>query len=228
MSNLIKLEKKLNRILDSETEKGYENADTEIISECADMLLRMDSAKRYALTADEYRNSVNGIVGAAGSKKAISHKKIAVLLIAAILILLLAIMATAYTLQKTEIISFSDHYSIFFDKQKGLRKVGGLTFDGVPDGFALAKEGKTAYSVLYEYRRDDKVIIISKDSVYESIDVDNEHGRLERKEINGTEYIIAGGEESFFNIIWEHNKNLYSVFGNIDLDSLMKIALSAK
>lgn len=100
MSNLIKLEKRLNRILDSETEKGYENADTEIISECADMLLRMDSAKRYALTADEYRNSVNGIVGAAGSKKAISHKKITVLLIAAILILLLAIMATAYTLQK--------------------------------------------------------------------------------------------------------------------------------
>ena len=47
MSNLIKLEKRLNRILDSETEKGYENADTEIISECADMLLRMDSAKRY-------------------------------------------------------------------------------------------------------------------------------------------------------------------------------------
>lgn len=81
---------------------------------------------------------------------------------------------------------------------------------------------------MYEYRRDDKVIIISKDSVYESIDVDNEHGRLERKEINGTEYIIAGGEESFFNIIWEHDKNLYSVFGNIDLDSLMKIALSAK
>lgn len=228
MSNLIKLEKRLNRILDSETEKGYENADTEIISECADMLLRMDSAKRYALTTDEYRNSVNGIVGAAGSKKAISHKKITVLLIAAILILLLAIMATAYTLRKTEIISFSDHYSIFFDKQKGLRKVGGLTFDGVPDGFDLAKEDKTAYSVLYEYRRDDKVIIISKDSVYESIDVDNEHGRLERKEINGTEYIIAGGEESFFNIIWEHNKNLYSVFGNIDLDSLMKIALSAK
>ena len=69
MSNLIKLEKRLNRILDSETEKGYENANTEIISECADMLLRMDSAKRYALTADEFvffcqikavRNAVKG------------------------------------------------------------------------------------------------------------------------------------------------------------------------
>lgn len=228
MSNLIKLEKRLNRILDDETEKGYEQADTEIISECSDMLLRMDSAKRYALTADEYRSSVDEIVGEDGAKKVISHKKFTVLLVAAILLLIMAITVTAYELYKADILTFSDHNSIVFEKPNGLRKVGDLTVDCIPEGFVLEKESSGKFSVTNEYYNGDKFIFIGKQSVYESIDVDSEHGELVRKEIDGTEYIIVGGEDSFFSISWEQGKNLYHVYGNIDLDTLMKTVLTVK
>ena len=228
MSNLIKLEKRLNRILDDETEKGYEQADTEIISECSDMLLRMDSAKRYALTADEYRSSVDEIVGEDGAKKVISHKKFTVLLVAAILLLIMAITVTAYELYKADILTFSDHHSIVFEKPNGLRKVGDLTVDCIPEGFVLEKESSGKFSITNEYYNGDKFIFIGKQSVYESIDVDSEHGELVRKEIDGTEYIIVGSEDSFFSISWEQGKNLYHVYGNIDLDTLMKTVLTVK
>lgn len=228
MSNLIKLEKRLNRILDDETEKGYEQADTEIISECSDMLLRMDSAKRYALTADEYRSSVDEIVGEDGAKKVISHKKFTVLLVAAILLLIMAITVTAYELYKADILTFSDHHSIVFEKPNGLRKAGDLTVDCIPEGFVLEKESSGKFSVTNEYHNGDKIIIIDKNSAYESIAVDSEHGDIIRKEIDGTEYIIVGSEDSFFSISWEQGKNLYHVYGNIDLDTLMKTVLTVK
>lgn len=127
MNSFLSLESKLNKTMDEEIQRGYAVMDSDIVLECADMLLRMDTPERYVLTKNECNNSIAVLAEKESGKLKISRKKLIAILIAAILLLALAISATAYSLKKFEIISFDGFSQIIFEKQNQKNSVGNIS-----------------------------------------------------------------------------------------------------
>lgn len=228
MSDLNSLKKKLNEIMDYETEKDYTEMNEALVYECSDMLLRTVPPEEYTLTKEEFRNSVAKITGTPPTLKAVSRKKLAVILVAAILLLALAVSAIAYGQQKLEFISHPDHFSLVADKPRRASHVGALTVGYLPDGFEQCEISQSTYSVMQRFSCGEKSIMISKESFYGNVCIDNENGAPHKETVNGAEFIIAGTEGSNLMAVWIKNKNLYIVSGDIGKDDLIKIALSVR
>lgn len=228
MNSFLSLESKLNKTMDEEIQRGYAVMDSDIVLECSDMLLRMDTPERYVLTKNEYNNSITALIGKERGKIKISRKKLIAILVAAILLLVLAISATAYSLKKHEIISFDGFSQIIFEKQNQKNSAGDILIGYIPDGFVQTENRNQKIYVVCEYENGNDYFIAVKDTIFGKIYVDNEHGDLFTEKKNGIEYIISGNEDKSVSIFWLHNGICYSVSGNIGKDELLKIAESIR
>lgn len=228
MNSFLSLESKLNKTMDEEIQRGYAVMDSDIVLECADMLLRMDTPERYVLTKNECNNSIAVLAEKESGKLKISRKKLIAILIAAILLLALAISATAYSLKKFEIISFDGFSQIIFEKQNQKNSVGNISIGYIPDGFVQTEYRNQGIYVICEYDNGNDYFIAVKDTVFGKTYVDNEHGDLFTEKKNGIEYIISGTEGKSVSIFWLRDGFYYSVSGNIGKDELLKIAESIR
>ena len=227
MSDMASLEFRLNGIMDAETEKDYENADVGLVIECSEALLRMDNAQRYQLLAEEYRASQRLIFGKKSQIRVFSKKKIRVLIVAAILLLLSVLAVTAYEMNKYDIIEFPGFFSVITDK-KHHSLVKELTVGYIPEGFTEAEHIREKYIERKNYHKGDKEIYISRTSAYDVFMADNEHGEIKEMEINGIKYTIYGGMENQSSVMWIFNDCLYSIFGDVDAEEIIKIAMLVK
>ena len=226
MSDMALLEKKLNGIIDAETEKGYERADTGLIAECANTLLRMDNEKRYLLSEEEYRNSTKLIFGEKKKPEAV-HKKIRILLIAAIIILLSLLAATAYELNKYDIIQFPDHLSVITAKKHHPINEE-LSVGYIPEGFSEFEEKQERYTEEIHYCNVAKELYIKKVSSFDTVMVNNGGGIKKKTEENGITYTIYQSTETYSAVMWVANDCLYNVFGDVNEKEIMKIASSVR
>lgn len=229
MDKLKSLEKKLNDMIDTETEKGCAEEDADLVSACCDALLRMDGEEKYRLTSHEYNGAVAELSAKVCAKK-FTRKRLTAVLVAAILMLIVtASVASGYSPKKFDVLNYDDHDAVVFHNSRKNKPVGKLTAEYIPEGFEQVKDESSAYYALKEYHCGDKIIILKKSIASGVMTVDNEDGEMYTKVIDGTEYNISGGENgSAYNIFWVKGGIVFDVFGAHDLDELLKTAKSMK
>ncbi len=179
----------------------------------------------YLLTWEQVRDNEKAILAKAG-KRGRGRRVWKIVLAAAILAALLAVAAFGYAQSKYNILHLSGH-SIIYMGEKNNKKVKSLTVEYVPEGFVLTDEEKHDEIIGREYYKDTLFFSIQKSSINDNQKIDNEYGEIKSLEIEGTEYIIYGGE-SYTGIIWVKDDFEYSLVGNCNETEMLKIALSVR
>lgn len=226
MSDTRMLERKLNRLIDAEALKGFEKMNSGFVFECSEALLKTDKPENYRLTKAEYNKAIDRIIGEIKNRKTVSRKKIVAILVAAALAVIMAVSVVASGLQRLEFVQSTDNFSAVLKKPKDGVRISDITVGFIPSEFKMTKESCKTYLAHKEYMCGEKWILISKASLYDNVSVDDTHGEPVKIEIDGIEYSVFGSENDYFLIMWMKNSVLYDVSGNIDRETLLKIALS--
>lgn len=219
------LERKLNKIIDDELEKGVSQIDDELVMECCDGLLRLENVDRYMITESEMRKSIDSIVGKKPKTVIKLSKHIKILLIAAIIVILLAVGSLGYAQYKYNIFNFSDHSTVVFNRL-GNKKVDDLEVGYIPEGFTLTYECNKKYECSKEYVKGNDSFTVSKQSYDDKVDINTEHNNLRETQIDGIDYVEFGEAEHGQGIVWEKDGYQYVITGSISSRELFKIALS--
>ena len=156
-------------------------------------------------------------------KPKLSKNTIRFLLIAAIL-LALATTAVAVPLTREYIVKKFSNYSEYEVKEKEIYKIDSLTVNYIPQGFVKTDglESEVSYEEFYE--NGEKNFLISKNTLNDIIGFDTEEYPSEEIIINGIKGVYFRADEYSSGIIFNNDKYIYSVDGNIDKEELVKIA----
>lgn len=156
-------------------------------------------------------------------KPKLSKNTIRFLLIAAIL-LALATTVVAVPLTREYLVNKFSNYSEYEVKEKEIYKIDSLIVNYIPDGFVKTDglESEVSYEEFYE--NGEKNFLISKNTLNDIIGFDTEEYPSEEIIINGIKGIYFRADEYNSGIIFNNDKYIYSVDGNIDKEELVKIA----
>ncbi len=156
-------------------------------------------------------------------KPKLSKNTIRFLLIAAIL-LALATTAVAVPLTREYIVKKFSNYSEYEVKEKEIYKIDSLTVNYIPQGFVKTDglESEVSYEEFYE--NGEKNFLISKNTLNDIIGFDTEEYPSEEIIINGIKGVYFRADEYSSGIIFNNDKYIYSVDGNIVKEELVKIA----
>lgn len=156
-------------------------------------------------------------------KPKLSKNTIRFLLIAAIL-LALATTAVAVPLTREYIVNKFSNYSEYEVKEKEIYKIDSLIVNYIPQGFVKTDglESEVSYEEFYE--NGEKNFLISKNTLNDIIGFDTEEYPSEEIIINGIKGVYFRADEYSSGIIFNNDKYIYSVDGNIDKEELVKIA----
>ena len=224
--NIKALERKLNKIIDDELKKDVSQMDCDLIVECSDALLRLEDAKRYAISESEMRKSIDSVIGKKSKIVTKLTKPMKILLIAAIILILLAIGSLGYAQYKNNIFDFSDHSTVSF-AQSDNQSVGDFNLGFVPEGFTLSFERDNKYERSKEYASGNEVFSVTKQSSNnKAVNINTEYKTCKITKINGIDYIEYGEAKHGRGIVWEKNGYQYMISGNFSAEELLKIAAS--
>lgn len=156
------------------------------------------------------------------AKHKFSKKTIKILLIAAVL-LALTITATAVPTNREFIVSkFSNHSDYNVADTDNAKEVKSLEVNYIPEGFEKAEDED--YEYLYVYRNGDKEFAVVKCMITSSISYDTEKYDDETIELNGIKAVYYKSGNNHKGIIFNNGEYIYVVSGNIDKETLVKIA----
>lgn len=212
---------KLNLLIDAELDKGISEMDTDLISECVDGILKMKTEESYQLTAAERERNIAKIIK---SKPTVKHKTklIKILIAVAVIMALIVISVFAYTVIEYKIHDY-DTYSTVWSNIIPKRIDKPIFAEYIPEGFELVDSEDNEGGSSKTYRKDEKYITISKDSV-KAIDIDTENGETKIVTIDDTDYILFGPKEQKHGVVWFSSHYLYQVVAILPDDELLKIA----
>lgn len=93
----------------------------------------------------------------------------------------------------------------------------------IPDGFTLTDSSE--YNSISEatYYNINKWFYVSKSIVPDTVSIDTENAETEYVDINGIKSFMSIKPKQII-LIWENNDILYSLYGNIDKETIIKIA----
>lgn len=219
------LEAKLNKTIDSETEKESEIFDRRLVMECCDGLLRLGSTEKYILTARQIFANKSAILGKEirDVENKNRRKIVRTILIAAIIAVLLAVAALGYAQVKYDILHFSDHSIVMFG-DKNNKKVKDFTIGYVPEGFELIEEDRKKGIWKNTYEKDDMFLVVAKSAIDSEVSIDTEFEGSRIIEKNGIDYIIYGEEASGHGMLWTANNYMYTLVTNIPEEEMLKTA----
>lgn len=93
----------------------------------------------------------------------------------------------------------------------------------IPDGFILTDSSESRSISTYRYSCNDKYFDVDKSIVPDTMSIDTEDAETEYIDINGNEAFMSIKPNQII-LIWENNDILYGVYGNIDKETIIKIA----
>ncbi|MBQ8767444.1 MAG: DUF4367 domain-containing protein, partial [Clostridia bacterium] len=124
---------------------------------------------------------------------------------------------------------FDTHIDLNFEGQTTTVITEEYELTWLPEGFEVAGKMKNKKTIHTEYKNDggDIIHFMQHSSENRNIIVDNEHGNLNRVNVDGIDMMIRTSENSSF-VIWEKNGYIYTLqyIGNESEKTLIKIAES--
>lgn len=147
------------------------------------------------------------------------------ILIAAAIILSMAATAFAVPQSREYIIrNLFDHSSYTISNTNNSLKISDLKVGYIPDGFVLTNSLKDENIHMYEYKNNDKFIVINKSNIGNKINFDTEKYNYEKLLINNIEYNIYQTKSNTYGIVWNNGLYTFDIDSNISKDEMLKIA----
>lgn len=172
--------------------------------------------KKMELLTDKMRNN---------KYHRMTRKTMRALIIAAII---LSFATTTFAIPSTReyiIKQFKDHFSYSVTDIDEIGKTENLYIGYVPEGFEQTNQEISDIGILNEFDNKELWFAVLKNTIDNEVNYDN--NQQEIVSINNIDYIIVHMKDSK-SIIWNDGIYTYSLTGNIDEETLLKIAENIK
>jgi hypothetical protein len=154
------------------------------------------------------------------NNKKLSKKIIKIILIAAILLSFATTVFAIPSYREFIVDKFSNHSEYNVADTKNAEKVTALKLNYIPDGFEKTEE----YEYTLIYKKGDKSFSVAKYQLSANINFDTEEYESENIKINNIDAIYYRSNTNQNGIIFNNGKYIFIISGNIDKETLVKIA----
>lgn len=159
----------------------------------------------------------------------LTRRAVRAIIIAAIL---LALATTAIASPRTReyiVERFSDH-SAYAVEEGYVGEIDDLSVGYIPDGYEQTYNViDEEHSVItYEYQNNEMHFVVNKTDEIGAMTYDTEFDNSETTVIDGIEYIYYSDKDDSNGLVWNYSDYSYFISGNIDKDTMIKIAENLK
>lgn len=154
-------------------------------------------------------------------------KRLIIPLVAALIAMLTATSVFAIVKNKDFLIEKFNTFSIYsVNNISDSEELSEIEIDYIPNGFIQKAETSTSFSHRVQYSKENMYFNIQKVKYGVDINFDTEDFTHEELEIDGNKYILYSSNQNTHGLIWNNGQYEYLVFGNIEKDEIINIALS--
>lgn len=162
-----------------------------------------------------------------------SKNTLRIILVAAVIVSLSVVAFSITATPKREycLEHYSDHSEYTIKDFSGFKIVTDFSVGYIPEGFELIDSFECENSFDFEYKKkgSDYEIALSKEVLPGIWLFDNEHADCKTIKDKGIDYIVFQNKDNdYFYMIWNTNGYVYTLDGNVDLETALKIAQNMK
>lgn len=93
----------------------------------------------------------------------------------------------------------------------------------IPSGYEVIDKFASRSTISYEFKNNDDYFVITIQDINNKKNIDTEDGTIEKLTINGNDSVLISNPDVKI-LLWHNNTSAFTIYGNIDKETLIKIA----